>query len=184
MTEPTSSALALLRSGHASAGAASHGAQHPDQFVDMYAFLAAQHPEQKEQSVDTLAEQKAAKAFTPEAQPAAEKTLPTPAPAATTDPAPQPPPPPPPLPPQHRIIAIGDTHGDLAALKRALTVAGVIDAAGAWSGGSTSIVQIGDLVRFLIHFDFSCFVFLSFFTCFPLVLRLIRSDFGFFFTHR
>lgn len=65
-------------------------------------------------------------------------------------PPPAPPPPPPPPPPparQQRIIAIGDIHGDLAALKRALLVAEVVDEAGAWVGGSTAVVQIGDLLN-------------------------------------
>lgn len=65
-----------------------------------------------------------------------------------------PPPPPPPLPPpappleaQQRIVAIGDIHGDLGALKRALLAAEVIDAADTWIGGTTAVIQIGDLVN-------------------------------------
>lgn len=45
-----------------------------------------------------------------------------------------------------RIVAIGDVHGDLAATKRALTLAGLIDAQGNWSGGATILVQTGDIL--------------------------------------
>lgn len=44
-----------------------------------------------------------------------------------------------------RVAAIGDIHGDMAALKEALGLAGVIDGTGKWSGGKTHLVQIGDL---------------------------------------
>ena len=55
---------------------------------------------------------------------------------------------------QRRIVAIGDTHGDLGALERALVLAGVIDAAsGAWTGGATAVVQIGDLVDGVLAAD-------------------------------
>ena len=43
-----------------------------------------------------------------------------------------------------RVVAIGDLHGDLAATRRALTLAGVIDASDRWIGGSTVVVQVGD----------------------------------------
>lgn len=43
-----------------------------------------------------------------------------------------------------RIVAIGDVHGDLAAAKSALRLAGLIDAAGQWTGGDTVLVQTGD----------------------------------------
>lgn len=45
-----------------------------------------------------------------------------------------------------RIVAIGDVHGDLAATKRALSIAGLIDAQGNWSGGTTTLVQTGDIL--------------------------------------
>jgi hypothetical protein len=44
-----------------------------------------------------------------------------------------------------RVAAIGDIHGDMAALREALGLAGVIDAGGKWTGGKTHLVQIGDL---------------------------------------
>ena len=45
-----------------------------------------------------------------------------------------------------RLVAIGDLHGDLDATKRALRLAGAVDAAGAWSGGKLVVVQTGDAV--------------------------------------
>ncbi len=45
-----------------------------------------------------------------------------------------------------RIVAVGDVHGDLAAFKEVLREAGVLDAAGAWTGGETVLVQVGDLI--------------------------------------
>ena len=45
-----------------------------------------------------------------------------------------------------RVIAIGDVHGDLAATKRALRVAGAMDASGAWIGGTLVLVQTGDIL--------------------------------------
>jgi hypothetical protein len=44
-----------------------------------------------------------------------------------------------------RAAAIGDIHGDMSALKQALSLAGVIDAGGKWSGGKTHLVQVGDV---------------------------------------
>jgi hypothetical protein len=43
-----------------------------------------------------------------------------------------------------RIVAIGDLHGDLAATKRVLRLAGATDAKGAWIGGKLLVVQTGD----------------------------------------
>jgi hypothetical protein len=43
-----------------------------------------------------------------------------------------------------RLVAIGDLHGDLAATKRALRLAGAIDDKDAWIGGSLVVVQTGD----------------------------------------
>jgi hypothetical protein len=49
------------------------------------------------------------------------------------------------LPQPDRLIAIGDLHGDLQALKGALRVAGVLHARrDVWIGGSTVVVQVGD----------------------------------------
>jgi hypothetical protein len=45
-----------------------------------------------------------------------------------------------------RIVAVGDVHGDLAAFKTILAEAGVLDASGAWAGGETVLVQVGDLI--------------------------------------
>ena len=47
-----------------------------------------------------------------------------------------------PVPP--RIVAIGDIHGDYKAFKGILEAAGLVDSAGAWSGGSAVLVQTGD----------------------------------------
>jgi hypothetical protein len=43
-----------------------------------------------------------------------------------------------------RVIGVGDVHGDLSAARRALQLAGVVDEAGAWRGGDTIVVQVGD----------------------------------------
>lgn len=48
------------------------------------------------------------------------------------------------VPAQGRIVAIGDLHGDFAATQKALRLAGVLDEAGRWSGGTTTVVQTGD----------------------------------------
>ena len=45
-----------------------------------------------------------------------------------------------------RIVAIGDLHGDLAATRKVLRLAGAIDAKDAWSGGKLVVVQTGDAV--------------------------------------
>ena len=47
-------------------------------------------------------------------------------------------------PPAHRIVAIGDLHGDLAATRDALHLAGAIDEHDRWVGGTMVIVQTGD----------------------------------------
>jgi len=49
------------------------------------------------------------------------------------------------IPPIHRIIVVGDIHGDWAALKSALKVAGVTNHHNDWTGGATHVVQVGDL---------------------------------------
>ena len=43
-----------------------------------------------------------------------------------------------------RVVAIGDVHGDINALRQALGLAGLIDNAGDWVGGNTVLVQVGD----------------------------------------
>ncbi|XP_021829287.1 shewanella-like protein phosphatase 2 [Prunus avium] len=58
---------------------------------------------------------------------------------------------PPPLqtyyPPQDRLIAIGDLHGDLEKTKESLRLAKLIDPeSGKWVGGSSTLVQIGDVL--------------------------------------
>jgi len=48
--------------------------------------------------------------------------------------------------PPARIVAVGDVHGDLRGLRVILQLAGVVDAAGNWAGGKTTLVQTGDLI--------------------------------------
>ena len=45
-----------------------------------------------------------------------------------------------------RLVAIGDLHGDLDAARRALRLAGAIDAKDAWIGGPLVVVQTGDVI--------------------------------------
>lgn len=45
-----------------------------------------------------------------------------------------------------RIVAVGDVHGDLVGFKAILVEAGVLDRKGAWAGGDTVFVQVGDLI--------------------------------------
>jgi hypothetical protein len=52
----------------------------------------------------------------------------------------------PPKPLLHRIVAIGDLHGDFAAWRDIARAAGVIDEKGRWRGGKTVLVQDGDVV--------------------------------------
>lgn len=44
-----------------------------------------------------------------------------------------------------RIVAVGDLHGDYQAWMEIARAAGVVDAAGHWSGGKTVLVQLGDV---------------------------------------
>jgi hypothetical protein len=44
-----------------------------------------------------------------------------------------------------RIIAVGDLHGDYSAWVQIARAAGVMDAKGHWSGGDTTLVQLGDV---------------------------------------
>ncbi|MCS6856854.1 MAG: metallophosphoesterase [Sandaracinaceae bacterium] len=45
-----------------------------------------------------------------------------------------------------RLVAIGDIHGDLEAIRRALRLAQAIDANDHWVGKDTVVVQLGDLL--------------------------------------
>jgi hypothetical protein len=47
--------------------------------------------------------------------------------------------------PPQRIIAVGDLHGDYAAWQTIARAAGVMDGNGQWAGGSTILVQLGDV---------------------------------------
>lgn len=44
----------------------------------------------------------------------------------------------------NRIVAIGDIHGDPSALLHVLSMAGLVDKTGRWTGGNTTVVQTGD----------------------------------------
>lgn len=48
------------------------------------------------------------------------------------------------FPAAERIVAIGDLHGDVSALRAALRLAGAIDEAGKWIGKTLVVVQTGD----------------------------------------
>lgn len=54
-------------------------------------------------------------------------------------------PPPEGHPAPERLVAIGDLHGDVDAALAVLRLAGLVDAAGAWSGGAAWLVQTGDI---------------------------------------
>lgn len=45
-----------------------------------------------------------------------------------------------------RVVAIGDLHGDLQQTRRALRLAGAIDAADRWIGGRLIVIQTGDQI--------------------------------------
>ena len=45
-----------------------------------------------------------------------------------------------------RVVAIGDIHGDIGALRQAFQLAGATNASGEWIGGTLTIVQMGDLI--------------------------------------
>jgi hypothetical protein len=48
--------------------------------------------------------------------------------------------------PPKRIVAVGDLHGDYQAWLDIARGAGLIDAAGHWAGGKTTLVQLGDIL--------------------------------------
>ena len=50
------------------------------------------------------------------------------------------------FPAPRRLVAIGDVHGDVQATRRALRIAGAIDASDRWVGGDLVVVQVGDLL--------------------------------------
>ena len=45
-----------------------------------------------------------------------------------------------------RVVALGDVHGDLGAMREALLLGGIIDERDEWIGGETVVVQTGDLL--------------------------------------
>lgn len=45
-----------------------------------------------------------------------------------------------------RVVAVGDLHGDFAATRDVLRLAGLIDAKDDWSGGAATLVQTGDVL--------------------------------------
>jgi hypothetical protein len=45
-----------------------------------------------------------------------------------------------------RVVAIGDVHADIRALRTALRTAGAIDSRDQWVGGAMTVVQMGDLI--------------------------------------
>lgn len=45
----------------------------------------------------------------------------------------------------HRIVAVGDLHGDYEQYVKVLESAGLINARGKWTGGDTHLVQTGDI---------------------------------------
>lgn len=64
--------------------------------------------------------------------------------AAAPAPRTRPTPPPSVVPAAARIVAIGDVHGDVAATRKALQLAGAIDDKDQWIGGALVVVQVGD----------------------------------------
>lgn len=48
--------------------------------------------------------------------------------------------------PGGRVVAIGDVHGDLAALRSCLRVAGLVDRCDVWTGGESTLVSCGDVL--------------------------------------
>jgi hypothetical protein len=45
-----------------------------------------------------------------------------------------------------RLIALGDIHGDLDYMRKALEAAGLVNGNGGWVGGCATLVQLGDVV--------------------------------------
>ena len=65
---------------------------------------------------------------------------------------PQAPPAPPPtvLPAVPRLVAVGDLHGDLEKARQAFRIAGLVDERDRWVGGTTTVVQVGDVPWWLV----------------------------------
>jgi hypothetical protein len=80
----------------------------------------------------------------PRPAPAAAPARPMPAPVAP--PCTEVPPLPSRLPAAPRVVAIGDLHGDLDAARRALILAGAMDASERWVGKDLVVVQTGDIL--------------------------------------
>jgi hypothetical protein len=82
-----------------------------------------------------------------EPAPSAASAVTAPPPAASVKkPEAASPPASPPKPAPARLVAIGDLHGDMAATRKVLMLAGAIDAKDAWVGGKLVVVQTGDAV--------------------------------------
>lgn len=45
-----------------------------------------------------------------------------------------------------RVVAVGDVHGSIDGLTSILGEAGLIDTTGSWTGGSATLIQLGDLL--------------------------------------
>jgi Calcineurin-like phosphoesterase len=45
-----------------------------------------------------------------------------------------------------RVVAVGDIHGDFDAFRALLERAGIVDAAGRWIAGNTTLIQLGDMM--------------------------------------
>lgn len=50
------------------------------------------------------------------------------------------------LPQPARIVAVGDLHGDFQVWREIAGAAGLVNAGGHWTGGRTTLVQLGDMV--------------------------------------
>jgi hypothetical protein len=85
---------------------------------------------------------------TPEAKPSVPSPPPTaaPSPPVSSNPAVQATPENFRLPSSARVVAIGDVHGDLKALRAALLLAGAINSEDDWIGKDLTVVQTGDQV--------------------------------------
>jgi hypothetical protein len=50
-----------------------------------------------------------------------------------------------------RIVAIGDVHGDVTALRSCLSIAGLLSSRGEWIGGDTHLVQVAATANSRLH---------------------------------
>lgn len=78
--------------------------------------------------------------------PPLDRSGPVPLPSTTAAPAELPPAPQDIFPAPARIVAVGDLHGDVPSAIGALELAKVVDAEGHWIGGTTWLVQTGDVL--------------------------------------